>query len=188
MNSRFKFKKTGLSGLYVVQRQVLGDQRGFLARLFCAQEFKELGLKQPIAQINHTYTRKKGTVRGLHFQHPPSVETKLVSCMKGKILDVAVDIRQGSATFLQHHAEILSAENQSSLYIPDGFAHGFQTLSDDCELLYLHTAFYEPSAEDGLNAQDTRLAVQWPLAIAEMSERDRNFPLLNKKFIGIEIR
>ena len=110
-----------------------------------------------------------------------------MSCIQGKILDVAVDIRQGSKTFLQHHAEVLSADNQTSLSIPDGFAHGFQALTDDCHLLYLHTAFYEPSAEDGLNAQDAGLGIQWPLPIAEMSERDQTFPMLNKKFIGIAI-
>ncbi|MCW5202166.1 dTDP-4-dehydrorhamnose 3,5-epimerase [Desulfobulbus sp. US4] len=187
MSSRFTFKETELSGLHIVQRKVCGDQRGFLTRLFCAQEFKALGLTQPIAQINHTYTSKKGTVRGLHFQHPPWVETKLVSCIQGKILDVAVDLRQGSKTFLQHHAEVLSADNQTSLSIPDGFAHGFQALTDDCHLLYLHTAFYEPSAEDGLNAQDAGLGIQWPLIISEISERDQTFPMLNKKFIGIVI-
>lgn len=187
MADRFTFHPTGLARCAVVRRQILGDERGFLSRLFCAEEFKALGLVAPIAQINHTYTAQKGTVRGMHFQHPPYTETKLVTCIRGQVFDVAVDIRQGSASFLRHHAEILSAENQTALYIPAGFAHGFQTLTDDCELLYLHTAAYTPQAEAGLRFDDPRLNISWPLAVAEMSERDRHHALLNKDFTGVAV-
>ncbi|MCI5179103.1 MAG: dTDP-4-dehydrorhamnose 3,5-epimerase [Candidatus Electrothrix sp. AW3_4] len=187
MGDRFTFHPTDLAGCSVVRRQVLGDERGFLSRLFCTQEFAALGLNYPIAQINHTYTAQKGTVRGMHFQHPPYTETKLVTCIRGEVFDVAVDLRQGSASFLQHHTEILSVENQTALYIPDGFAHGFQTLTDDCELLYLHTAVYNPKAEDGLYAQDPRLGIQWPLPITEMSERDRHHALLENDFTEVAV-
>lgn len=187
MGDRFTFHPTDLAGCSVVRRQVLGDERGFLSRLFCTQEFAALGLNRPIAQINHTYTAQKGTVRGMHFQHPPYTETKLVTCIRGEVFDVAVDLRKGSASFLQHHKEILSAENQTALYIPDGFAHGFQTLTDDCELLYLHTAVYNPEAEDGLHAQDPGLGIQWPLPITEMSERDRHHALLENDFTGVAV-
>ncbi|MCI5115980.1 MAG: dTDP-4-dehydrorhamnose 3,5-epimerase [Candidatus Electrothrix sp. AX1] len=187
MGDRFTFHPTDLAGCSVVRRQVLGDERGFLSRLFCTQEFAALGLNRPIAQINHTYTAQKGTVRGMHFQYPPYTETKLVTCIRGQVFDVAMDIRKGSASFLRHHAEILSADNRTALYIPDGFAHGFQTLTDDCELLYLHTAAYTPQAEAGLRFDDPRLNISWPLTVTEMSERDRHHALLNNDFTGVAV-
>jgi len=123
-------------------------------------------------------------VRGLHFQHPPHAEDKLVSCLRGEVFDVAVDLRQGSATFLQWHAEILSADNARSLLIPQGFAHGFQTLTDDCELLYLHSRAYAAGAEGALNVRDPALAIRWPLAFTDISERDAQHPLLTREFTG----
>ena len=152
--SRFDFIPMPLAGLLLVQRKATEDQRGFLSRFYCAEEFGEAGFDKPIAQINHTLTCNKGAVRGLHFQHPPHAEAKLVSCLKGEILDVAVDLRCGSSTFLQWHGEILSAANRKSLLIPEGYAHGFQTLTEDCELIYLHTAAYHPEAEGALNVAD----------------------------------
>ena len=140
--SRFDFIQTPLSGLVLVQRKVIEDHRGFFSRFYCAEEFSDVGINKPIAQINHTLTRKKGAVRGLHFQYPPYAETKIVSCLSGKIWDVAVDLRCDSPTFLQWHGEILSADNRTSLLIPEGYAHGFQSLTEDCELIYLHTAAY----------------------------------------------
>lgn len=188
MSKRFNFIETPLAGLYRVERKILEDQRGFFTRFYCGDEFREIGLKTSVVQMNQSLTRNRGAIRGLHFQYPPNSEIKLVTCLRGEILDVAVDIRKGSPTYLQWHAEHLSGINHASLLIPDGFAHGFQTLTDDCELLYLHSSFYAPKAEGGLNALDPALAIDWPLYVAEMSERDKNHPVLSRtKFEGINV-
>ena len=183
--SRFDFHSTYLSGLIVVQRRPIEDSRGFFARFFCADEFRQAGFTKPIAQINHTFTRKKGAVRGLHFQRPPHAEAKVVSCLRGDIFDVAVDLRRGSPTFLRWHGEVLSAENRRSLLIPEGFAHGFQTLTDDCELVYLHSTSFHPEAEAALNVNDPKLAIVWPLAMTDLSERDRTNFLIGADFEGV---
>lgn len=185
--SRFDFIPTSLSGLMLVQRKAIEDNRGFLSRFYCIEEFAEAGIHKPIAQINHTLTRTKGAVRGLHFQHPPYAESKLVSCLKGEIWDVAVDLRGDSPSFLQWHGEILSAANRKSLLIPEGYAHGFQALTEDCELIYLHTAAYHPDAEGALNVADPSLNVAWPLPIAELSERDHSHPFISQEYQGINI-
>jgi dTDP-4-dehydrorhamnose 3,5-epimerase len=184
--SRFDFCPTPLSGLTLVQRKAVDDARGFFSRFFCDVEFRAAGLHKHVEQINHTFTRKKGAVRGMHFQYPPHAEIKIVNCLKGEIFDVAVDLRKGSATFLRWHAEILSAENRKSLLIPEGFAHGFQTLTNDCELIYLHTTAFRPEAEGALNAADPRLAITWPLPIAEFSERDQTHPFIGSDYDGVE--
>jgi dTDP-4-dehydrorhamnose 3,5-epimerase len=185
--SRFDFVPTPLAGLMLVQRKAMEDHRGFLSRLYCADEFRETGFDRPIAQINHTLTRRKGTVRGLHFQHPPHAETKLVSCLKGEIFDLAVDLRRDSPTFLKWHGDVLSAANRKSLLIPKGYAHGFQALTNDCELIYLHTENYHPEIEDALNVTDPALNIAWPLPISDLSERDRNHSYLTEDFQGIAI-
>ena len=185
--SRFAFISTPLAGLTLVQRTAMEDHRGFLSRFYCSEEFREVGLNKPIAQINHTLTRNKGAVRGLHFQLPPHAETKIVSCLKGEIWDVAVDLRRNSPTFLHSHGEKLSAENRKSLLIPEGYAHGFQALTRDCELIYLHTAAYHTQAEGALNVSDPRLDIAWPLPIADLSERDRTHPFIGTDFPGIAI-
>jgi len=185
--SRFNLIPTPLAGLMVIQRTVIEDYRGFLSRFYCADEFREAGLDNRIAQINHTLTRKKGAVRGLHFQHSPHGETKLVSCIKGEIFDIAVDIRKGSATFLRWHGEILSAENHKSLFIPEGFAHGFQTLTDDCELIYLHSVAYHRESEGALNVTDPMISIAWPLNISDISERDRAHPVIDTHFEGLAL-
>jgi dTDP-4-dehydrorhamnose 3,5-epimerase len=182
--SRFDFIPTRLSGLQLVQRKMIEDHRGFLSRFYCIEEFAEAGINKPMAQINHTLTRKKGAVRGLHFQRTPHAETKLVSCLKGEIWDVAVDLRSDSPTFLQWHGEILSAANHKSLFIPEGYAHGFQALTKDCELIYLHTAIYHAGAEEALNVVDPRLNITWPLPIADLSDRDRNHLFIDQNFQG----
>lgn len=182
--SRFDFISTPLPDLILVQRKVIEDQRGFLSRFFCADEFREAGMSKPVVQINHTLTRVKGAVRGLHFQYPPHAETKLVSCLHGEVFDVAVDLRRDSPTFLQWHGVMLSAGNRQSLLIPEGFAHGFQALSEGCELIYLHTAAYQQKAEGGLNVADPKLGIAWPLNIAELSERDRNHKMIEQEFQG----
>jgi dTDP-4-dehydrorhamnose 3,5-epimerase len=187
MSKRFEIVDTALPGLKIVQRQPISDARGYLERMFCAGELQALVQSRTIAQINHTATTQRGAVRGMHFQRAPHAEMKLVSCLRGEVFDVAVDVRQGSPTLLRWHAEILSAENHRTLLIPEGFAHGFQTLSADCELLYLHTAAYEPSSEGGLNPRDPRLAIRWPQDIAEMSARDAAHPLLGERFEGIGV-
>lgn len=183
--ARFDFISTPLAGLLVVQRKAIEDHRGFLSRFYCADEFRAIGINKPIAQINHTLTRKKGAVRGLHFQHPPHAEVKLVSCLKGEIFDVAIDLRRDSPTFLRWHGETLSAENRKSLLIPEGCAHGFQTLTEDCELIYLHTAAYHPEAEGALNVADPKLNIAWSLPVGDLSDRDRNHPFISSDFQGV---
>ena len=187
MNPRFDILDTPLQGLKLIQRKPIGDQRGYLERMFCAEELQSLIPGKGIVQINNTLTAKRGTVRGLHFQYPPYAETKFVSCLRGEVFDVAVDLRQSCPTFLHWHAEILSADNHKTLLIPEGFAHGFQTLTEDCELLYFHTAVYQPSAEGGLNAQDPRLDIRWPEAVLELSSRDAARPLVTETFVGVAV-
>lgn len=180
MSSRFDIHDTPLEGLKLIQRKPIGDTRGHFERLYCSDELQALIPGKGIMQINHTLTASRGTVRGMHFQRSPYAETKFVSCLRGEVFDVAVDLRQGSPTFLQWHAEILSADNHKTLVIPEGIAHGFQTLAGDCEMLYFHTAIYQPGAEGGLNAQDPRLAILWPEAITELSPRDATLPLITE--------
>jgi dTDP-4-dehydrorhamnose 3,5-epimerase len=175
-----------LSGLVVIETAAFEDHRGSFARLFCAAELAALGMR-PIAQINHSLTRAKGAVRGLHFQRPPKAEAKLVRCLKGRVLDVAVDLRAGSPTFLTWHAVELSAANRLALFLPRGFAHGFQTLTDDCELLYLHDEFYSPDCEDGLRHDDPALGINWPLPVVDLSARDAAHPLVAAGFAPLEI-
>jgi dTDP-4-dehydrorhamnose 3,5-epimerase len=177
--SRFQIVDTPLGGLKVIQRTQSGDERGFLSRIFCASELASAGWRKPIAQINHTHTQGRGTVRGMHFQRGAHAEMKLVSCLRGAVWDVAVDLRADSPTFLWWHAEELSARNHRALLIPEGFAHGFQALEDDCELLYLHSTAYAPDAEVGINPQDPRLAIAWPLPVTQLSARDASHPMLN---------
>lgn len=185
--ARFASSTTPLDGLTRVERRRIEDARGFLSRLYCRDALAEVGLAEPIAQINHSLTRMRGAVRGLHFQHTPHAEDKLVSCLRGEVFDVAVDLRAGSSTFLQWHAERLSADNGAALYIPKGFAHGFQTMTENCELLYLHTAAYAPDFEGALNVLDPALGIEWPLPVADLSARDREHPLLTPDFRGIAL-
>jgi dTDP-4-dehydrorhamnose 3,5-epimerase len=181
----FEARSTPLAGLAVVQRRVREDTRGFFGRLFCADVLAAAGFALPVAQINHTRTLRRGAVRGLHFQRPPHAEDKFVSCLRGQVFDVAVDLRHGSPTFLHWHAEVLSAENRVSLLVPQGFAHGFQALADDCELLYLHSRAYAPEAEGALNVNDPALAIAWPLPIADISDRDAGHAPITSAFTGI---
>jgi len=162
MTDRFTPQATPLAGLTLVERHRIGDDRGFLSRLYCADALAAIGFDAPIAQINHTLTRRQGAIRGMHFQHPPHAEDKFVSVLRGAVFDVAIDLRAGSTTFLQWHGAELSADNARSLFIPKGFAHGFQTLTENCELIYLHTASYRQSAEGAINALDPRVGITWP--------------------------
>ncbi|NQV74512.1 MAG: dTDP-4-dehydrorhamnose 3,5-epimerase [Bacteroidetes bacterium] len=184
-NKRFTITELPIKGAMVVKRNQIGDERGFLSRLFCAEELTQAGWNKPIMQINHTLTEHAGTVRGIHYQNPPYTEMKLVTCVRGEVWDVAVDLRQGSPTFLKWHAELLSAENGRALLIPEGFGHGFQTMTDNCELVYLHSEKYNSEAEAALRFEDPKLAIKWPLQIEVCSERDRSHPLIDINFEGI---
>mgnify|MGYP001765469034 CR=1 FL=1 len=185
--SRFTLTALPLAGLTLVQRHPLGDARGYLERLYCRDDLALVLQGRAIAQINHTLTAKAGTVRGMHFQHLPYPVMKFVTCLRGEAFDVAVDLRQGSPTFLRWHAELLTADNYRTLVIPEGFAHGFQSLSDDCELLYLHTAAFHPETEGAVNATDPRLGITWPLPITDRSARDQAHPLLDVDYPGIAL-
>ena len=184
-SNRFDFCPTPLEGLWVVKRNPVEDKRGFFCRFFCAEEFRAAGLTKPISQINHTYTAKKGTIRGLHFQYPPHADSKIVSCLRGDVYDVAVDIRKASPTFLQWHGEILSAANQRSMLIPEGFSHGFQTLTNDCELIYLHSVPFNDHSEGALNITDPKIGIAWPIPIEDISDRDLHHPLITENFKGV---
>lgn len=177
---------TQLGGLRVVERRRHEDARGVFGRLFCAEELRAAGFDSAVAQVNHSVTRRRGSVRGLHFQYPPHGEVKLVSCLRGEVFDLAVDLRRHSPTYLKWHAELLSNSNRRSLLIPRGFAHGFQTLSDDCELLYLHSAPYAPGADGGLNPADPALGIPWPLPLADISERDASRAMIGTGFTGLQ--
>ncbi len=185
MSARFDVLTSPIAGLFVLQRKPIADSRGYFERLFCAAELGTLLQDRKIEQINHSVTSFRGAVRGLHFQYPPHAETKIVMCLNGEVFDVAVDLRRGSPHFLHWHAEVLSVENHRALVIPEGFAHGFQTLSDGCELLYLHTAPYRPDAEGGIDALDPTLHIRWPLPITARSARDTGLPRLSSGFEGI---
>ncbi|PZM07418.1 dTDP-4-dehydrorhamnose 3,5-epimerase family protein [Rhizobium tubonense] len=176
--SRFNRIATPIEDLLLIERQQIGDERGFFSRLFCREELTDFGATGAIAQINHTMTKAEGTVRGLHFQRPPFDEAKFVSCVAGAVFDIAVDMRPNSPTYLRWHGEVLSMENARSMMIPGGFAHGFQTLTDNCELIYLHDKPHTPMAEGGLNPLDPLLGIVWPLAVTQMSSRDAGFAYL----------
>lgn len=179
------FEPTHLQGLYEVHTTILGDHRGVFARYFCENDLQDIVGGRKILQINFSQTSKKGSLRGMHFQNAPSAEMKLIRCLKGRVYDVAVDLRQGSSTFQQWHAIELDAGKRNMVAIPEGFAHGFQALEDDCELLYLHTACYDKTAEGGVRYDDPALAIDWPLPVADISERDLNHPLIDQNFKGI---
>jgi dTDP-4-dehydrorhamnose 3,5-epimerase len=183
--SRFQLIDTPLAGLKIVERSRQSDQRGFFSRMFCAGELQAAGWSKPIAQINQTSTRRQGAVRGMHFQFPPHAEMKLVNCIRGEVWDVAVDLRHGSPTFLKWFGTNLSAQNGHALLIPEGFAHGFQTLAEDCELIYFHSCAYHAASEGAVHPEEPRVAIRWPQAIAELSVRDRGHPMLSPAFQGI---
>lgn len=176
-----------ISGAYLVRLSRLGDHRGNLMRVFCAREFEQIGLRKPIVQINRSRTARKGTIRGMHYQKPPNAEIKLVSCLKGQVFDVLLDVRRDSPTFLRWHSEQLIESSDRLLVVPEGVAHGFQALRDNTELLYFHTAFHTPSDEAGVRFDDPKVQIAWPLEPTEVSIRDRRHPLLTPAFQGISL-
>lgn len=171
--------QTRLPGLWEIQTSPRSDERGRFTRLFCAEEFEPVRPNVRFVQVNHSVTAKLGTVRGLHYQHAPAAEAKLIRCIRGAAFDVAVDIRESSPTFGKWHAVELSAGNERQVFIPEGFAHGFQALTDDVELLYQHTFPYTPSCERGVLHCDPFIGIEWPLAVTAISERDAMLPLLH---------
>ncbi|MEK1906777.1 MAG: dTDP-4-dehydrorhamnose 3,5-epimerase [Pseudomonas sp.] len=185
--SELSLHELPLAGLFLLQQKVHQDERGRFARLFCEGSLEAFGQPLHIRQINQSLTRERGTVRGLHFQYPPHAESKLITCLRGAVWDVAVDVRHGSPTFLRWHAERLDAGDGRSLLLPPGFAHGFQALSDDAELLYLHSADYTPGHEGGLSVTDPHLAIDWPLPLKNLSARDAGHPLLDESFQGVHL-
>lgn len=179
--------ETSIAGAWVIESTAFQDNRGAFSRLFCSRELQTIVGPRTIVQINHSMTHSVGAVRGLHFQNPPYAEMKIVRCLKGRVFDVAVDLRQGSPTFLEWTAVELTPENHLAFVIPEGCAHGFQVLEEDSELLYLHTAFYHPDAEGALNVTDPRLSIAWPLPIGDLSARDRNHPYIEQNFQGVVV-
>jgi dTDP-4-dehydrorhamnose 3,5-epimerase len=173
-----KLLKTPLADLYVVEIEPLIDDRGFFARSFCARDFQAYGLEATVAQCNISFNEKAGTLRGLHFQAPPYEEAKLVRCTRGAIYDVAVDVRPSSRTYLKWYAAELTSENWRMLFIPYGFAHGFQTLVDKSEVFYLMSEFYHSESARGFRWDDPILGITWPLAETIISDKDRNHPLI----------
>jgi dTDP-4-dehydrorhamnose 3,5-epimerase len=180
------FTETKLKGAFIIDLDRKEDGRGFFARTFCKQEFKAHGLKPLIAQANAAHNRKKGTIRGMHFQYPPAAEAKLVRCTRGAILDIIVDLRPDSDTFLQHVAVELNEGNQRALYVPERFAHGYQVLRDDTDTSYQVGEFYTPSAEGGLMYNEFRLGLDWPLPVTVVSDKDKAFPPLDQ--IGLPLK
>lgn len=181
-----KFTPLALAGAHLIDLEKRGDDRGFFARFFCEKEFAQHGLITRFVQINNSLTSKKGTLRGMHYQLPPSAEVKVVRCLRGALYDVILDLRPHSATFGQWFGETLSAENRRMMYVPEGFAHGFLTLEPDTEALYLVSATYAPDAERGIRYNDPRFGIQWPIAPAELSDKDKVWPDYDPVYHGAE--
>lgn len=175
-----KFSPLSMAGAFRVDIEKREDERGFFARTFCAHEFADHGLETAFVQMNTSVTRKAGSVRGMHFQRPPKAEVKFIRCVRGAVFDAIVDLREGSTTFGRWQGTELTGDNRAMLYVPRGFAHGFQTLADDTELFYLHSEFYSPEHEGGLRFDDPDVGIAWPLPITEMSPRDRQHPFLSQ--------
>ncbi|MFX1311067.1 MAG: dTDP-4-dehydrorhamnose 3,5-epimerase [Promethearchaeota archaeon] len=187
MGQKFEFLETKIKDVYVIVPKPFKDHRGMFSRAFCKNEFKEIGHNKEIVNINHSATKIKGSIRGMHFQYPPKAEIKIIKCIKGSIFDIAIDLRKDSPTFLNYHSEILSADNMKMLYVPEGFAHGFQSLEDDIEMIYYTTEFYNPEYEGGVKYNDPKIKVEWLLEITDLSEKDKNLSLLSDDFKGIEV-
>lgn len=175
-----KFSKTHLAGVWLIESEPFTDERGSFARIFCGREFGARGLETRFVQHNVSRTVRAGTLRGLHFQKAPHGETKLVSCLAGAIWDVVIDLRRDSPTFLQSLGVELTSSNNRLLYVPEGFAHGFQTLADNVTVSYLMSQFYVPEASAGLRFDDPALAIAWPRVPTVLSHQDRNWPLLEQ--------
>lgn len=180
-------RSTPLAGLMLVETRTVGDERGQFTRIFCEADLAGLRPHLHWTQINHSRTTQRGTVRGMHFQYPPAAEAKLIRCLRGRIFDVAVDLRTGSPTFLKWHAVELAEDAPTQVFIPEGFAHGFQSLTDGVELLYMHTASWDPGHEGRLRHDDPQLGIAWPLPVTNVSSKDAAAPLLTAGFQGVHL-
>jgi dTDP-4-dehydrorhamnose 3,5-epimerase len=179
------FTPTSLAGSYVIDLEPRSDERGWFARYYCKEEFQKIGHTKEWVQMNHSVTNKKGSIRGMHFQVHPYKEIKMLRCIAGSVYDVIIDLRKDSDTFLKWTGVELSATNKKMLYIPEGFAHGFQCLEDNCELTYHHSEFYQPGAEAGIRYNDPLINIEWPLPLTIISPRDGEHHFLNENFKGI---
>jgi dTDP-4-dehydrorhamnose 3,5-epimerase len=179
------FEETPLKDCYIIEIEPYSDDRGFFERLFCKKEMLAIGFSKEIVQINHSLNKIKGTLRGMHYQLPPYTEARIIKCIRGSIFDVAVDIRKNSPTFLQCFGLELTEENNRMVFIPEGFAHGFQTLKNNTELFYLHTGYYNPGSEAAINYADPLISLKLPLVVTEISVRDRNHPFLTDPRIDL---
>jgi dTDP-4-dehydrorhamnose 3,5-epimerase len=182
-----EFIKTSLEGLYVIKHHVHSDDRGGFSRTFCKNEFNSIRFNKEFVQFNHSFNLKKGTLRGMHFQNMPFCEYKLIRCIEGSVFDVAVDIRKNSPTFLKHFSIELSSSNFFSILIPEGFAHGFQTLQDNTSLIYHHTQFFNNKSDAGLLYNDNALSINWPLPVINLSDKDKSYKNIDYNFKGIEL-
>lgn len=181
------FHPLTLKGAYLIEPEPFSDERGMFFRFYCRKEFHKINHSKEWVQLNHSITNIKGTIRGMHYQKPPFSEIKMVKCIRGSVFDIIIDIRKNSPTFLQWYGAELSESNRLMMYIPEGFAHGFQSLSHDCHLIYHHSEYYEPGVEAGLRYDDPLVSIKWPLPITLLSDRDQEHPLLTNQFKGIEI-
>lgn len=177
--------ETSLKGSYVLTLEPIEDERGWFARTYCKNNFLAIGHTKEWVQMNHSFTKQMGTIRGMHYQRPPYGEIKLVRCIAGSVFDVIIDLRSNSETFLQCFGIELSATNKKMIYIPEGFAHGFQTLSNDAELIYHHSQFYLPGVEAGIKYDEPAIIINWPLEITSISERDNSHPFIDANFKGL---
>ena len=182
---KMEFETINIPGAYLIKLTPYIDERGAFTRLFCLHELKKIGFNQQITQVNHSFNKDKGTLRGMHFQYPPNAEVKIIRCLSGLVYDVMVDLRKNSPAYLQHYAVELSPVSYNAILIPKGCAHGFQTLQNDCQLLYLHTAFYNKASEGGVRYNDPMLNIKWPLPPQNITEKDTSYALLNNQFKGI---
>jgi dTDP-4-dehydrorhamnose 3,5-epimerase len=179
------FEATPLPGSYLVTLTPFSDERGWFARSYCQDEFRQIGHSQPWVQMNHSMTFTRGSLRGMHYQVPPFQEIKMVRCIAGAVFDVIVDLRADSPTLWKWYGAELSAANKQMMYIPQGFAHGFQALTDNCELVYHHSEMYTPNAEAGIRYNDPRISIEWPLPVTVISSRDADHPLIDNNFKGV---
>ena len=184
---RFIVKDLPLDGLKLITSKRFEDNRGFFSKIFCHEELSFFNNQKPINQINLSFTKNEGSIRGLHYQTKPYGETKIINCLRGKIFDVAVDLRPKSDTFLEYFSIELSENSNDSLLIPEGFAHGFQTLTKSVEMIYFHSMPYNENYEAGINAFDKNININWPKRTADMSERDKNLPFIDHVFEGVNL-
>jgi dTDP-4-dehydrorhamnose 3,5-epimerase len=173
-----------LNGVILLESKPIADERGYFERLFCLREFQALGLDKEIINVNHSKTELKGTIRGMHFQKSPASEVKILKCVRGSIFDVVIDIRRDSPTYLKHFSVELNEKNNLMLYVPEGFAHGFQSLSKDTEIIYFVTNYYSNELESNLNPFDPSIGIDWPLECSNISDKDKNANFIGNHFIG----